>query len=133
MYPRILVTDSRLVPGDLIAEGEKLLAKLEERKFPISAAFWRYPDERLLPRLVIVSPLVGTEGPLETYAIIHKAVDDLGDQTHFGLSDISVMSPSGTEFQDLRKNIEDAGIMRPLTAASQCLALGDIFLCRWNP
>jgi len=38
MYKTILVNES-------IEDGEKLIKKLEERKFPIIAAFWRYLDE----------------------------------------------------------------------------------------
>ncbi|MGH9375161.1 MAG: hypothetical protein ACRD1J_03235, partial [Terriglobia bacterium] len=76
MYKRILVTGMTLQPGDLIEEGEKLVRKLEEKNFPISAAFWREMDEEKLFRLVVVSPFVGREGPLRTYEYISQAVDE---------------------------------------------------------
>ncbi len=133
MHTKILVTDNRLRPGDLIEEGEKLIRKLEEKKFPISAAFWRYLDEEGLLRLVIVSPFVGQEGPLRTYGYVREAVDELGDAVHFGLSDISVMSPSWSQFQDLRRSIEGVGAGGFHPATHQWLGLGDIYLYRWNP
>lgn len=101
MYKTILANES-------IENGEKLIKKLEERKFPIIAAFWRYIDEEGLLRLVIVSPFVGQEGPLKTYGYIRNAVDELGDSVHFGLGDISVMSPSWSQFRDLQRTIEGA-------------------------
>ncbi len=119
MDKKILVTDVRLRPGDLFEEGEKLVRKLEEKKFPITAAFLRYFDEEKLPRLVIVSPFVGREGPLRTYGYVRETVDELGDAVHFGLGDISVMSPSSSQFQDLRRAIEARS--------------GDLHVYRWNP
>lgn len=113
MDRKILVTDARLRPGNLVEEGERLVKKLEEKKFPITAAFWRYYDEEPLPRLVIVSPRVGRDGPLETYTIINETVDELGEEVHFGLGDISVMSP----YQGLRRAIEDR----------------ELYVIRWNP
>ncbi|MGH9359972.1 MAG: hypothetical protein ACRD1O_12480 [Terriglobia bacterium] len=137
MYKRILVTGMTLQPGDLIEEGEKLVRKLEEKNFPISAAFWREMDEEKLFRLVVVSPFVGREGPLRTYEYISQAVDELGDSVHFGLGDISVMSPSWSQFRDLQRTIEGAGVNRldasgaPVTARWQESDV--VYLYRWNP
>ncbi len=60
MYKTILVEKS-------IEDGEKLIRKLEEKSFPVAAAFWRYLDEAERYRLVVVSPVVSQEGPLRTY------------------------------------------------------------------
>ncbi len=133
MHTKILVTDSRMRPGDLIEEGEKLVGKLEEKKFPIAAAFLRYPDEEDLLRLVIVSPFVGRKGPLTTYGYIRQAVEELGDAVHFGLGDISVMSPSGSQFRRLRRNVEGVGVPDSRPTTGRWLPYGDVYLYRWNP
>lgn len=137
MYKQILVTDGRLQVGDLIEEGERLVKRLEEKGFPISAAFWRFMDEEKLWRLAIVSPFVGREGPLKTYAYVREAVDELGNAVHFGLGDISVMSPSWSQFRDLQRIIEGAGVGRVLAsgdpAGTQSVVLEDFYIYRWNP
>ena len=126
MYKTILVNES-------IENGEKLIKKLEERKFPIVAAFWRHLDEEGLWRLVIVSPFVGREGPLRTYGYVREAVDGLGRSVHFGLGDISVMSPSWSQFRDLRRTLEGKeGSRLGVRGAGRWLD-EDFYLYRWNP
>lgn len=125
MYTPILVNGG----GELIADGGKLVKKLEERHFPISAAFFRYPDEEHLPQLVIVSPLVGQDGPLKVYGEVNKAVDELGSEVHFGMNDIDVMSPSWSEFRDLSAALTRSGV----EFNANGMAVGNYFLYRWNP
>lgn len=129
MYKGILVTDKILQPEDLIKDGERLIEELEKKGFSISAAFWRFLDEEGVYRLVIVSPIVSSEGPLQTYIHVIEAVDALGEKVHFGLSDVSVMSPSWSQFQELRMAIESSGA-KP---SNKGVALGDYYLYRWNP
>lgn len=129
MSEKILVTGKDLQVGDLIDEGERLVKKLEEKGFSISAAFWRYPDEGGLPRLVIVSPKVGRAGPRSTYLSVIEAIDALGDKVHFGLGDVSVMSPSWSQFQELRTAIENSGA----NPSDKDMDLGDYHVFRWNP
>ncbi|MGH9354116.1 MAG: hypothetical protein ACRD2G_18460, partial [Terriglobia bacterium] len=62
MYTAIPVNQS-------IDDGERLIEKLEEKNFPISAALWRplekrFADEGEIWCLLIVSPMVDKEGPL---------------------------------------------------------------------
>jgi hypothetical protein len=130
MYKTVLVDKS-------IADGERVVRKLEQKGFPSSAALWRYLDEDMLWRLVIVSPVVAQEGPIRTYMKVSEAVDELGDSVQFGLSDISVMSPQRSQFRDLRRTLESAGLHR-ITAARQPRPLGgvnfgDFYVYRWNP
>ncbi|MGH9326997.1 MAG: hypothetical protein ACRD2B_10000 [Terriglobia bacterium] len=130
MYKTLLVNKS-------IEDGDKLVRRLEEKNFPISAAFWRYLDQEMLWRLVIVSPVVAQNGPLRTYIEVSKAVDELGGSVQFGISDITVMSPSSSQFRDLRRTIEGAGVGRVRVASSseahQGLAFEDFYLYRWDP
>lgn len=129
MSEKILLTGADLQVGDLIKEGERLIDELEKRGFSISAAFWRYPDERGLPRLVIVSPKVGRDGPRSTYLSVIEAIDALGEKVHFGLSDVSVMSPSWSQFQELRTAVENSGV----DPSDRDMDLGDYHVFRWNP
>jgi hypothetical protein len=90
-------------------------------------------------RLVIVSPFVGREGPLETYAYIRKAVEELGSSVHFGLGDISVMSPLGSQYTDLQRALQGSGIKEftatEAEAPSRWLESDSftLYLYRWNP
>jgi hypothetical protein len=84
-----------------------------------------------------VSPLVDKEDPLRTYMHITKALNELGDSVQFGISDISVISPSWSQFQDLRRSVESAGVGRIGTSGqplkSQGLVFEDYYIYRWNP
>lgn len=95
-----------------IEDGQKLIEKLEEKKFPIVAALWQYFDEDGLWRLVIVSPLVDQEGQLESYRRVNNATRELGDSVQFGINDVSVIGPSWTRFRDLRRTLENSGVGR---------------------
>lgn len=129
MYKGILVKDKILQAEGLVEDGERLIEELEKKGFSISAAFWRFLDEEGVYRLVIVSPIVGREGPLRTYMHVIEAIDALGKTVHFGLSDVSVMSPSWSQFQELRRAIESAGGK----SSDRGTTLGDYYLYRWNP
>ena len=129
MYKTILVNRA-------IEDGEKLVERLERKQFPVSAAFWRYLDEDMLWRLLIVSPVVDQEGPLRSYMHVTDAIDELGSSVQFGVSDVSVMGPSWTQFQDLRRTIESAGVGRIKAAGQpgtpQGIAFEDFYIYRWN-
>jgi hypothetical protein len=68
---------------------------------------------------------------------LYIAVDELGDSVQFGLSDITGMSPSSSQFRDLRRAIEAAGAGRvqaaPAAETSQGIAFEDFCLYRWDP
>lgn len=118
----------RTILGERAKEdGRKLIEKLAERNFPITAALWQYLEEDELWRLVIVSPLVDREGQLESYRRINNAIGELGDSVQFGINDISVIGPSWTRFRDLRRTLENAGVGRV------GLPFEDFHIYRWNP
>jgi hypothetical protein len=50
-----------------IADGEALIKQLDRDRFSVSGAFWHYRPEAERWTLVIVSPVVAAEGPLEAY------------------------------------------------------------------
>jgi hypothetical protein len=70
MYQKILVK-----PG--IEWGEQLLEALNGMNFPVTAAFWLYSEDVDDWRLVIVSPLVASDGPREAYTRLSMLAYDL--------------------------------------------------------
>jgi hypothetical protein len=93
MYKKILVED-------LIKEGKLLVEALERIRFPITAAVWYdFPETQWM--LVIVSPVVDRIGPMAAYGRIQRALQTV-QPSRLVLSDISLMSPLGQEFQNLR-------------------------------
>jgi hypothetical protein len=102
MYKTILVKE-------LVQEGEELIKRLESRRFQIAAAFWYYFEDLMRWRLVIVfSSLVDREGPLRAYMHIQEALGQM-EAKELLVSDISVMRPSGYEFEELRSAVERSG------------------------
>ena len=55
-----------------IERGRRLLKKLDDSPFPVTAAFWYYFPEAEQWRLVIASPTVESQGRQAAYTEIHK-------------------------------------------------------------
>lgn len=130
MYKTILVNKS-------IEDGERLIGKLEEKNFLIAAAFWNFLDDEKLWRLVIASPLVDRQGPVQTYMDITKALDELGMSVQLTISDISAISPSWSKFRDFRRMIEGTLFGRSGSGTApgrnQWVGVDTLYLYRWNP
>jgi hypothetical protein len=98
MYKTVLVKD-------LVEEGEKLIERLESRRFHIAAAFWYYFEDLMRWRLVIVfATLVEREGPLRAYMHIQGALAQM-QAKELVVSDISVMRKDGYEFRALQSHL----------------------------
>ena len=93
MLKKVLVTG-------LIRDGDLLLQGLEQQSFPISAALWYYLPEAERWRLVIASQFVDSQGPMAAYMLVQRVLATLERPTLL-LSDVSVVSPHGADFQDL--------------------------------
>ena len=76
-----------------IEAGKSLTQALDQANFQVDASLWFYDLNTDQWRLMIASPLVDKEGPLEAYRAIQKALDGL-EQEDLRLSDISVVSPN---------------------------------------
>jgi hypothetical protein len=97
MYSTILVTHA-------IDEGQRLLERLKKERFPVFAALWyRIPDSSRWV-LAIVTPVVARVGPLAAYTRLQRTLRGL-DLSHLTLSDISLFSPSGPEFDRVRSAV----------------------------
>ena len=125
MYKTILVKE-------LVKDGAALLNKLSAQGFPIFAAFWLYLPEPMHWRLVIATPVVDDKGPILTYTLIQQTLASLG-QSDLGLSDISVVSPQGTDFQELRALIERMGQMAGPAGEGriQDVIFEDAYIYKW--
>jgi len=93
MYSTVLVAHA-------IGEGQRLLERLKNLKkecFPVFAALWyRVPDSSRWV-LAIVTPVVARVDPTAAYTRLQGTLREL-DLAHLSLSDISLFSPSGPEF-----------------------------------
>ena len=124
MYKTILVRK-------LIDDGARLLAMLDAQEFPISAALWFYLQETMAWKLVVVSDVAGTPGPLEAYMQIQKAM--MGLNLELALDDIMVMSPTSKNFQDFRRRIEGVAKIALLNRKphSEGVPFEDAYVYRW--
>ena len=55
-----------------IERGKRLIKKLDDSGFPVTAAFWYYFPQAEQWRLVIASPMVESQGRQAAYTEIHK-------------------------------------------------------------
>jgi hypothetical protein len=60
--------------AELIADGAKLLDRLDKQNFPVDAMFWVELPERDYWRLVIASSIVGVHGAKAAYTKIGEVL-----------------------------------------------------------
>jgi hypothetical protein len=101
MYKKTLVSE-------LVSEGHRLLDALRRNRFTVSAAVWYWVPESLEWRLAIVSPTVGRSGPMAAYTRVQRVLASI-NPSHLTLTDISVISPTSQEFQNLRVIVSSPG------------------------
>lgn len=95
-----------LVEADLVAGWRLLLAlhlpKERTKVFRIKAAFWLYYAESEEWRLVIATPLVDEEGPLDTYTRLQPILFEIQPADLY-LQNIAVISPADPLAKAFRK------------------------------
>jgi hypothetical protein len=101
MYKTILV-------NELINEGAALVNALRRGRVPLLAALWSYFPEPREWRLVIVSSIVDSRGPLEGYRRIQQVLAAI-HPTQLSLSDITLISPHSSDYNDLRDLLSRPG------------------------
>jgi hypothetical protein len=124
MYKTILVEQ-------LIEDGARLLKGLDERDVPVRAAAWFYDPEKMVWKLVIVTPVASDPGPLEAYMRIQPAMTGIG--LSFSLDDIIVMSPNSRKFAEFKRTIEGAApsaVLRPKDSPGG-VVFDDAYVYRW--
>ena len=98
----------KLLVRDLITEGAQLLEALRRKRFPMVAALWNYFPESSEWRLVIVSPAVDRQGPLNGYTRVQRALSGI-NPSQLTLTDIALISPNSADYEDLRRILPRAG------------------------
>jgi hypothetical protein len=101
MYKKILVSE-------LISEGHRLLEALKRQRFAVFAAVWYYVPESMEWRLVIVAPSVDHSGPMAAYTRVQRVLASI-NASYLTLTDISVISPTSQQFENLRAIISNPG------------------------
>ncbi len=124
MYKTILVKS-------LVEEGETLVQTLERQRFPLVAAFWYYDPDRTTWRLFIATRALDRHGPLHAYERIRRALAEMGDVS-LSLDDISVVSPFGAQFSELRRQIEGMALFAPGRPPKE-VVFEDAYVYRWRP
>ena len=81
--------------NEWIEAGKRLTEALDRESFELVASLWYYDAENGDWRLIIASPLVDRQGPLEAYRVVQKVLGDLKLE-NLNLNDISVVSPGHT-------------------------------------
>jgi hypothetical protein len=74
-------------------DGRRLIEALDKSKFNLKGALWFYFSDSSEWRLLLVSPLVDTEGPSSCYRVIQSVIEDMPQDFGIALERISVLSP----------------------------------------
>ncbi len=123
MYKKILVKE-------YIDHGRALLYALSELGpvFPITEAFWYEFQDPLEWRLVIASPIIDHLGPIHAYTVIQNIFQR--DKIPLSLDEITLLSPSSTDFQELRRMALGPGRMRtgPAMGPAHDIRFSDAYL-----
>jgi len=106
MYTKILVEQD-------VQNGSKLIEALQQKRFPISAAFWLNAEDANEWRLVIVSPLVSSGDARLAYRTVAQALAET--RVPIPLENISVLSPTSLRYKQVR--LASQGVPSGLTVA----------------
>lgn len=97
MAEEILVKE--VLTEQMIAAGAALTRALDRSGWSVVGSLWLYEPETNEWRLLIVSPSVGTDGPLAAYRTVSAALSSAGP--HLSLEHISVVSPADSRIRAL--------------------------------
>ena len=101
-----------LLTQEMVDAGRELAQRLDQKKLPISAAFWLYFAEPDVWRLVIASVLVKESGPRKAYQLIQSELEATPETNQvISLSNISAVEPNNPLVSPLRalKKIKSIG------------------------
>lgn len=117
----------------MVEEGEMLVQALEKQRFPIAAAFWYYAPERMTWRLFIATGAIDRRGPIHAYTRIQRALKEMGGVS-LSLDDISVVSPSSRQFDELRLKMEGMPRVAPHATPRppKEVVFEDAYVYRWR-
>jgi hypothetical protein len=92
------VDKTALVAED-IRDGKALIEALDKAAFSLSSALWYHSPELMEWRLVVATPLMEQQGPIEVYSLIQSVLQELPLEGDLSLDNISVASPGSEIIQ----------------------------------
>jgi len=105
MAKELVVRDT--LTDEMILVGKKITEKLDDTGIKPNAAFWFFPVDGDVWKLIFASPLVRTEGPRKMYMKVHEAIADLPeDLPALALKDITVVNDRDQLVSLLKKEIK---------------------------
>jgi hypothetical protein len=121
MFKKILVSD-------LISEGAQLLEALGRNRFPVIAALWNYFPESMEWRLVIVSPAVDHNGPINAYTRVQRVLAGI-EAAQLTLTNMVLIGPNSQDYRDLREIFSRLGrFSHPGTHSAQSVVFEDSYV-----
>src|SRR5437764_933855 len=104
MDPEVLVIAKEQLTKEMIDAGERLVAKLDEIGFPVTAAFWLFDREINEWRFTLATPETDTAGSLAVYGTVHRVMDGIwGKDIDEHLLVIRAISPNSELATRLKK------------------------------
>jgi hypothetical protein len=82
-----------LVVPEQIADGKRLLERLEQAGFPVAAAAWLRESVRGYWQLYVVSPVVEDQGRRNAYGWIHRVAREIPQPFLIAPLDVRARSP----------------------------------------
>jgi hypothetical protein len=99
------VDQTSLVNSDIEIEG-KVVSALSRAQIPVTAVDWNWVPQLEESQLIVVTPLVDTRGPRETYARILEALSIAGVYQSIPIRKLFVKSPSDPVAQRLIEDLK---------------------------
>lgn len=94
-----------LVNSDIEIEG-KVISALSRAQIPVTAVDWNWVSQLDESQLIVVTPLVDTRGPRETYARILEALSVAGVYQSIPIRKLFVKSPDDPVAQKLIEELK---------------------------
>jgi hypothetical protein len=93
--------DTVTLVSEQIDDGEKLVRKLSEKGFEVSAAFWILATDDAQWSFYIVSPLVESEGLAKAYRRLHEVARQIPQPSWIDPLNVKLIGPSSPIAHDV--------------------------------
>lgn len=109
-----------LVRSDLDV-GRRITEALDHSEIKLRGSLWLHDKEEDDWRLILVTPLVDSRGPLATYTMVQRALAKAQLTSELPLSKISVTGPSDPLIKSLRTALRTGPGMHSLRATQSAI------------
>jgi hypothetical protein len=121
---------------EMLLAGQSLIERLDKADKKVYAAFWLLDAEEKIWKLIIVSPLVGNEGPKKYYRCIDDINDSaLSDESVIALHDISLSHTDNHIVKAIKNSAYGDNILRNIRLGKNTLGgvyVEDMYLYRMD-